>query len=483
VQRQDAVLRAMRGHPISQRRACVLIGVDPKTVRRERPPDNPEIREEMHKIAEKRRRFGYRRVGIMLERKGMVMNEKKLYRIYREEGLSVRRRRGRKRARGSRTPLPVPLRPNQRWSLDFLSDTFGACRKFRILAVNDDCCRENLTLIADTSISGARVARELDALVRNSGKPACIVSADGTEFTRKAILKWANENGVEWHYIDPGKPQKNGYFESFNGSLRDECLNEEIFDSLADARRTLSLWRYDYNHVRPHSSLGNLTPTEARWPLEQSEGSAPRALARPEIDDYHPKDSRYERGTTGGQVIAGEPVLVQAFLAIPAVKAFDTGILGRLPGVDEIRLDAMIIGPAIERAPAQFRAVVDDQEVGVSPLTGHALQHVHDPIARPREIHLDRRALPGAVVLEIGGAELAALGQRIAGEIERPSPFGGNGAPAAFARLARDLLALRATPPQPLFAVDPLDHLDLHLEALADQLGMQRAIAIPAVFS
>lgn len=222
--RRDAVLRAMKGHPISQRRACVLIGVDPKTVRRERPPDNPEIREEMHKIAEKRRRFGYRRVGIMLERKGMIMNEKKLYRIYREEGLSVRRRRGRKRARGSRTPMPVPLRPNQRWSLDFLSDTFGACRKFRILAVNDDCCRENLALIADTSISGARVARELDALVRIYGKPACLVSDNGTEFTSKAILKWANENGVEWHYIDPGKPQQNGYIESFNGSLRDECF-------------------------------------------------------------------------------------------------------------------------------------------------------------------------------------------------------------------------------------------------------------------
>lgn len=228
----------MKDHPISQRRACVLIGVDPKTVRRDRPPDNPEIREEMHKIAEKRRRFGYRRVGILLERKGMIMNEKKLYRIYREEGLSVRRRRGRKRARGSRTPIPAPLRPNQRWSLDFLSDTFGACRKFRILAVNDDCCRENLALIADTSISGARVARELDALVRIYGKPACVVSDNGTEFTSKAILKWANANGVEWHYIDPGKPQQNGYIESFNGSLRDECLNEEIFDSLADARRS-----------------------------------------------------------------------------------------------------------------------------------------------------------------------------------------------------------------------------------------------------
>ena len=176
MQRRDAVLRALRDHPISQRRVCVLIGVDPKTVRREKPPDNPEIRLEMNKIAEKRRRFGYRRIGVMLERKGMIMNDKKLYRIYREEGLSVRRRRGRKRARGSRTPMPVPLRPNQRWSLDFLSDTFGACRKFRILAINDDCCRENLCLVPDTRISGARVARELDALIRIYGKPACIVS-------------------------------------------------------------------------------------------------------------------------------------------------------------------------------------------------------------------------------------------------------------------------------------------------------------------
>ena len=266
-------------------------------MRREHPPDNPEIRLEMNKIAEKRRRFGYplagrrlpaiaarRRIGVMLERVGMAMNEKKLYRIYREEGLSARRRRGRKRTRGSRTPMPLPLRPDQRWSLDFLSDTFGARRKSRILAVNDDSCCENLCLtadtrISDTSISGARVARELDALVRVYGKPTCSVSDTGTEFTSKAILKWANDNKVEWHYIDPGKPQQNGYIESFNGSLGDECLNEEIFDSLADARRTLALWRYNYNNVRPHSSLGNQTPADALRALDQLDGTAPGALA------------------------------------------------------------------------------------------------------------------------------------------------------------------------------------------------------------
>ena len=261
-------------------------GVDPKTVRRDRPPDNPEVREEMKAIASKRRRFGYRRIGVLLERKGMIMNHKKLYRLYTEEKLGVRRRRGRKRARGSRTPMPVALRPGERWSLDFVSDTFGASRKFRMLAVNDDCCRENLCLMADTSISGARVARELDALVRVYGKPACIVSDNGTEFTSRAILKWAGDNDVDWHYIDPGKPQQNGFIESFNGSLRDELLNEEIFDTLDEARRKLALWRYDYNNVRPHSSLRNQTPAEARRALQQIEGSTHDALAQNETTDY-----------------------------------------------------------------------------------------------------------------------------------------------------------------------------------------------------
>ena len=300
MQRRDAVLRAMKGHPISQRRACVLIGVDPKTVRREHPPDNPEIRLEMNKIAEKRRRFGYRRIGVMLERKGMVMNEKKLYRIYREEGLSVRRRRGRKRARGSRTPMPVPLRPNQRWSLDFLSDTFGACRKFRILAVNDDCCRENLALIADTSISGARVARELDALVRIYGKPACIVSDNGTEFTSKAILRWANDNKVEWHYIDPGKPQQNGYIESFNGAC---AMN-------ASTRRSSTAWQMPAARWPGGATTTTMSGRIPRWATRPPQKRAgrlsnprtpyPARLPNPKPTTINPKDSRYERGNFRG---------------------------------------------------------------------------------------------------------------------------------------------------------------------------------------
>lgn len=139
--------------------------------------------------------------------------------------------------------------------------------------------------------SGSTASRPVSSVIDEDQKTirGIVFPRRGTEFTSKTILKWANENGVEWHYIDPGQPQQNGYIESFNGSPRDECLNEEIFKSLADARRKLALWRYDYNHVRPHSSLGNQTPAEARRALEQTGGSAPDALAQPETDQYQPQ--------------------------------------------------------------------------------------------------------------------------------------------------------------------------------------------------
>lgn len=276
----------MAKHAVSQRRACQLVSVDPKTVRRERVPDCPEIRQRMREIASERRRFGYRRIGLMLAREGMVMNHKKLRRLYREEGLAVKRRRGRKRAPGTRKPLSIPAGPSQRWSLDFLSDVFGPGRRFRMLAVIDDFTRECLGLIADTSISGLRVARELDALVRLYSKPATIVSDNGTELTSCAMLEWQNKNCVGWHYIAPGKPTQNAFIESFNGRLRDELLNEEVFESLAHARQMLSRWRHDYNNIRPHSALGGLTPATARRTLELSDGSASGALAKPQPMTY-----------------------------------------------------------------------------------------------------------------------------------------------------------------------------------------------------
>jgi putative transposase len=277
--KREAALRVMAKRDISQRRACELVSVDPKTVRREPAPDNPEIRVRMRAIAKERRRFGYRRVGVMLKREGIIMNHKKLRRLYREEGLAVKRRRGRKRATGTREPLAVPAAPSKRWSLDFLSHVFGAGRRFRTLAVNDDFTRECLALIPDTSISGRRVARELDTVMRLYGKPETIVSDNGTELTSRAMLEWQNDSGVGWHHIAPGKPQQNGFIGSFNGRLRDECLNEEAFESLAHAKRVLSRWRHDYNNIRPHPALGGNTPASARRSPDHFDGSAPGALA------------------------------------------------------------------------------------------------------------------------------------------------------------------------------------------------------------
>ncbi|SIQ78340.1 Transposase InsO and inactivated derivatives [Rhizobium sp. RU20A] len=174
----------------------------------------------------------------------------------------MRKRGGRKRALGTRRPLALPSRPGERWSLDFVSDAFTDGRRFRVLAVVDDFTRECLCLVADTSLSGARLARELDSLIAKRGKPRTIVSDNGTEMTSMAILKWCQETKVEWHYIAPGKPMQNGFVESFNGSFRDECLNETLFSTLTQARTAITAWKEDYNRNRPHSSLGNITPSE-----------------------------------------------------------------------------------------------------------------------------------------------------------------------------------------------------------------------------
>lgn len=261
--RRDAVAHVCEEYGVSQRRACTILSVDRSSVRyRNVRPDDATIREAMKKVASERRRFGYRRIHILLERQGFLMNQKKLRRLYREERLAVRKRSGRKRALGTRRPQALPSRPNERWSLDFVSDALTDGRRFRVLAVVDDFTRECLALVADTSLSGLRVTRELCTIIADRGKPGTIVSDNGTEFTSMAILKWCQESNIEWHYIAPGKPMQNGFVESFNGSFRDECLNEILFSSLAHARAEIQAWKEDYNSNRPHSSLGNSTPSE-----------------------------------------------------------------------------------------------------------------------------------------------------------------------------------------------------------------------------
>jgi putative transposase len=219
------------------------------------------------------------------------MNEKKLFRLYSEEGLSVRRRRGRKRATGTRAPIAVPQAPNQRWSLDFVSDVLAWGRRFRVLAVADDLTREALALVVDSSLPGGRVVRELDALIARRGRPLMIVRDNGTELTSRAVLDWTNRSGVEWHYIAPGKPQQNAFIEAFNARFRDECLNEEVFGSLAEARVVIERWRRDYNTIRPHSAHGGLTPAEAHRRaaadrLRSKEVSADRPLPAEPGTDY-----------------------------------------------------------------------------------------------------------------------------------------------------------------------------------------------------
>jgi len=274
---------------MSERRACDVTGFGRSVIRYgSRRPDDDAVRDRMRSLAAERRRFGYRRLHVLLKAEGLVVNLKRTERLYREEDLKVRKRRGRRRAIGTRAPIPVPDQPNARWSLDFVHDQMVCGRRFRILNVVDDVTKECLAAIPDVSLSGLRVARELDRLIAWRGRPAMIVSDYGTEFTSNAILSWADRSGVGWHYIAPGKPMQNGFVESFNGRLRDELLNETLFHSLPHARAVLNGWRRDYNEERPHSQLRWMPPAEYRRQLSTAgrsaalrQGSAPRPLATP----------------------------------------------------------------------------------------------------------------------------------------------------------------------------------------------------------
>jgi putative transposase len=250
-------------HAVSQRRACGLMQLPRSSYYYVAQPDHDEpLRQWLRQRAAQRRRFGYRRLLVLLRREGGHANHKRVLRIYQEEHLqvSVRKRKRTARWRGEK-PAPAE-RANQRWSLDFVSDQLANGRRFRLLTVVDDFTRECLAIEVDTSLSGQRVARVLDQISRGRGLPERVVTDNGPEFTSRALDHWAYERGVKQQFIEPGKPVQNAYVESFNGKVRDECLNEHWFTVLAEARTLIEHWRQDYNEQRPHSSLGNRTPLE-----------------------------------------------------------------------------------------------------------------------------------------------------------------------------------------------------------------------------
>lgn len=250
---------------MSERRACGLLMVERGTVRYETAAGsaNDRLGDRLRELAMERRRFGYRRLHVLLRREGWTVNHKRIYRLYVEQCLSVRKRNRRRRISPVRTPLRVATAANQAWSMDFVSDGLASGRRFRTLNVVDDYTREALAIEVDTSLSGVRVTRVLERLkIERGSLPVQIRSDNGPEFISKAVEQWAYEHGVSWDFIQPGKPAENAYVESFNGRFRDECLNENWFTTLADARQKIEEWRQDYNHQRPHSALGYRTPSE-----------------------------------------------------------------------------------------------------------------------------------------------------------------------------------------------------------------------------
>jgi putative transposase len=247
----------------SQRQACSLAGLSRSTCRyRSRRPGDDEVREKLRDLAHRRPRFGYRRLGIFLRREGYRINHKRLLRLYRTEGLVLPRKRPKKRLWQRPRPLLPAIRPNERWSMDFVQDRLQSGRRFRILTIVDDYTREWKAVIVDTSIGGVRVVRLLEELRETTGLPTAIVLDNGPEFTSRAFLSWAEQREIDLRFIQPGKPTQNAFVESFNGKFREECLDTHWFTTFDDARRAIEACRADYNDVRPHSSLENRTPAE-----------------------------------------------------------------------------------------------------------------------------------------------------------------------------------------------------------------------------
>ena len=260
--RREAVAWLRETRSTSLRRACRVVGLSTATwrYRPSRNAANEKLLEQLHLHAAQRTRFGYRRLHVLIARSGTSANHKRVYRLYRQAGLQVRRRRRKRLTRGERVPLPTPTRRGERWSMDFTLDTLADGRAFRTLNIVDDFTRECLAIEVDRSLPGLRVTRVLDRLHATHGLPQSIVLDNGPEFAGRTLEAWAYAAKVTLCFIRPGKPIENAYVESFNGKFRDECLNEHWFVSLADAQLQIEAWRVDYNTVRPHSALDDQTP-------------------------------------------------------------------------------------------------------------------------------------------------------------------------------------------------------------------------------
>jgi putative transposase len=257
-------VRIIKYFGLSLRRACHIIGLS-RTSYRYSPKekvDEPVIRAKLKELAQKRKRFGCPRLHVMLRRAGFKINHKRTERIYKEEGLSLRVKRRKKMAATLRAEVPRPMHPNHIWSMDFMKDALSDGRKLKVLPIVDEYTKKCFRIEVDTSITGARVVRTLNEITPVEGLPEIIIIDNGPEFIGRALDEWAYRRGVKLFFITPGKPVENMYMESFNGRLRDECLNLHYFTSIDHARRIAEEWRVDYNTERPHSSLDDLTPEE-----------------------------------------------------------------------------------------------------------------------------------------------------------------------------------------------------------------------------
>ena len=247
---------------LSERVACRLAGVSRTAFRyQHRVKVDAPVRRRLKELASRYPRYGYLMLHGLLKGEGLVTNRKHTYRLYTEEALQVRTKKRKKLTRPSQ-PMEVPTAPNQRWSMDFVSDQLSNGRRFRVLNVVDDYSREMVGQLVSVSISGRQVARFLDQLVETRDKPNKVICDNGTEFTSKAMFFWSKESGIELGFIQLGKPTQNAFVESLNGKFRNECLNQHWFRTIDEARYEIDLWRDHYNHVRPHSSLNYLPPVE-----------------------------------------------------------------------------------------------------------------------------------------------------------------------------------------------------------------------------